>query len=497
MRVQTGRHSVHSTAPHADGSGVSGSGSMKRAAVASLLLLLQLFGCSTVSSKEIPDGAIRDEPRHGIPAAPPVSPAGKIAFDQPALWYGNAGGSGDTGPSPALSSDKWRLLLSEQGIHYLERSGSESSELLSIPFESIAAVRADPSERAYPTLVVDLIDRADGRPLSHVFLIMHPGSSDARSAATEVKLLIENRILRGPGSLAIALSPATEEKIQAEHQTSDVVREEKIAISAAQWQPAVEVREAARPESTVAERVKRYALNGAKGPGVFVAGCAQAGCPPGVFVPLLGLAAVGAAAGAVVALGTELVKSGIEAVSRPDAWSAEAAQAAVSTIRTAAGDSISQPALQQCVMRRLAPAGGEAASVRWSDAERAVSFSPLDGAGSISRDQTDAYSGVPRDGHRYVIETFLSRVLLVPEGRPGQDASDPLLRIVVEGGFRLFDLDGDHPREWTSEWRVEHRTLRAWSAADGAALNEALSIACNGLAERIVANAEEFWRNRR
>jgi hypothetical protein len=434
-------------------------------------VLLQLFDCATVASKE-------------------------FAFDQPALWYGDAGGNGDTGPSPALTSDNWRLLLSERGLHYVERSGSQSSELLSIPFERIAAVRADPSERAYPTLVVDLIDRADGRPLSHVFLIMHPGASDARSAATEVKILIENRLLRGPGSLAIAPSPATEEKIPTGSQASHAVREEKIAISAAQWQPAVEVREAARPESTAAERVKRYASNGAKGPATFLAGCAQAGCPPGAFVPLLGLTAVGAAAGAVVALGTDLVKSGIAAISRPDAWSAEAAQGAVSTIRTAAGESISQSALRQCVMRKLAPEGGEVASVRWSDAERTALFLQLDGAGSMSHDQTDAYASVPRDGHRYVIETFLSRVLLVPEGRPGQDASNPMLHIVVEGGFRMFDLDGGHPREWTSEMRAEHRTLRAWSAADGAALNEALSIACDGLAERIVATAENFWRNR-
>jgi len=313
MRIQTGRHSVRSTAPHADGSRISVSASITRTAVASLLLLLQLFDCSTVASKE-------------------------FAFDQPALWYGNAGGSGDTAPLPALSSDQWRLLLSEQGLHFVERSGNQSSELLSIPYENIAAVRTDPSERAYPTLVVDLIDRADGRPLSHVFLIMHPGSADDRSAAAEVKHLIEIRMLRGPGGLATGPSPAAEENIQTERQASEVVREERIAISAAQWQPADEVRAAPRPESTVAERVKRYAMNGAKIPVNLMAGCAQAGCPPGVFVYLLGMTAVGAAAGAVVALGTELVKSGIEAVSRPDAKSAEAAQAAGSTIRIAAGD---------------------------------------------------------------------------------------------------------------------------------------------------------------
>jgi len=274
------------------------------------------------------------------------------------------------------------------------------------------------------------------------------------------------------------------------------VREETIAISAARWQPAVEVREAARPESTTAERVKKYASTGAKGPAYITVGCAQAGCPPAAFVPLLGLTAVGAAAGAVAALGTELVKSGIDALSRPEAWSAEVAEAAVSTISSTAGDSISQSALRQCVMRKLAPEDGEAASVRWSDAERTALFLQLDGAGSVSPDQTDAYASAPGDGHRYVIETFLSRVLLVPEGPRGQVASDPLFRIFVEGGFRMFDLDGGHPRVWTSAMRAEHRTLRAWSAANGAALKEALSIACDGLAEKIVAAAENFWQNR-
>lgn len=52
----------------------------------------------------------------------PAAESSKSAFDQPALWYGDAGGKGDTGPLPALSSDKWRLLLSEQGLYYVERS---------------------------------------------------------------------------------------------------------------------------------------------------------------------------------------------------------------------------------------------------------------------------------------------------------------------------------------------------------------------------------------
>ena len=443
---------------------------MKRITLTCLLVLLPIIDCSTASGDS------------------------KIAFDQPSLWYGNAGGSGDAGPLPALSSDKWRLLLSEQGLHYVERSGSQSSELLSIPYEKIAAVRADPSERAYPTLVVDLTDHSEGKPLSHVFLIMHPGSPDARSAAMEAKILIEDLKQRGPASVAQAAPMALEESLPKEPRIPRSVGEDRIAISAAEWQPAVEVREAVRPESQRAGRVRRWAANGAKGPATLTQGCAQAGCHPVLLVSFLGVTALAAAGGAVAALGADLVQSGVEAATRPGAWSAEAAQAAVSTIRTAAGDSISQSALQQCVLRRLTPEGGEAAPIRWSDGQRAASFSRFGGTGSIARDQLDTYARVPRDDHRYVIETFLSRVLLVPEGRPGRDASDPLLRIVVEGGFRMFDLNGGDPREQTSEWRAEHRTLSAWNADGGAALNEALSIACDGLAARILTEAEDLWR---
>jgi len=39
----------------------------------------------------------------------------------------------------------------------------------------------------------------------------------------------------------------------------------------------------------------------------------------------------------------------------------------------------------------------------------------------------------------------------------GQDESNPLIRIVVEGGFRLFDLEGGDPIERTREVRAEHR----------------------------------------
>ncbi|HSC93602.1 MAG TPA: hypothetical protein VLC73_01400 [Burkholderiales bacterium] len=470
---------------------------MNRVVLLSLLALLPSIECAALEGGTMPESAAQGGSPIGIAGTTTAGGGGKVAFDQPALWYGDARGSGETGQSPALSSENWRLLLDERGIQYVDLAGNQPREILRIPYDQIAAVRTDPSERSHPVLIIDLIDGADGQPRSHVFMIMHAGSPTAPSAAMQAKILIEDSKHQGPADLAQAAPSQLEETVPGEEPRAlDGVREERIAISAVSWQPEIEVQEASRPVSQGTGRIRRWAANGAKVPASLLQGCAQAGCHPSLFVTFLGVTALAAAGGAIAALGTNLVQGDVEAVSGPAALSAEAAQAAVSTIRIAAGDSITQPGFQQCVLQQLAPEGREAPSIRWSSGQRAASFSRFGGAGSVTRDQGDAYASVARNEHRYVIETFLAKVVLIPEGPAGRDESDPLLRVVVEGGFRLFDLEGGQPLELTREVRAEHRTLSGWTASEGAALREALRTACGELATWTVASAEDSWRNR-
>jgi hypothetical protein len=470
---------------------------MNRIVLLSLLALLPSIECAALEGETMRESAAKDSSPIGIAGTTISGSAGKVVFDQPALWYGDARGSGETLQTPALSSENWRLLLDERELQYVDRAGNQSREILRIPYDQIAAVRTDPSERSHPLLIVDLIDDADGQRRSHVFMIMHAGSSTAPSAAMQAKTLIENSRQQGPAELAQAAPSRLEETLSGEEpRARDAVQDERIAISAVSWQPAIEVQEASRPASQGTGRVKRWAANGAKVPASLLQGCAQAGCHPSLFVTFLGVTALAAAGGAIAALGANLVQGGVEAVSGPAALSAEAAHAAVSTVKTAAADSITQSGFQQCVLQQLAPGGLEAPSIRWSSAQRTASFSQFGGTGSVTRNQIDAYASVARDEHRYVIETFVSKVALIPEGPAGQDESDPLLRIVVEGGFRLFDLEGGQPLELTREVRAEHRTLSRWTANEGAALQEALRTACGELATWTVASAEDSWRNR-
>ena len=424
---------------------------MKRITLTCLLVLLPIIDCSAASGDS------------------------KVDFDQPALWYGNAGGSGDTGPLPALSSDKWRLRLSEQGLHYVERNGSQSSELLSIPYAKIASVRADPSERAYPTLVVELTDHSEGKPLSHVFLIMHPGAPDARSAAMEVKLLIENRVLRGPGSLASAPSPAAEVNIQTGHRTSDAVREERIAISFAQWEPSVVFGD---PESVRSDNVNRFMESVGAG---------------ARFFEVLGPAAL--AVGAVVGVGRELVAA-LQKAPQPPGFSPLEVQAAAPPVNLAVGGALGKPAFHECVQRKLASSAEWREPALSTDAIRAASFAPVARMGSPSPGEEASYARLSRDGYRYAIEGYVSRVLLVPKGTPGQKAEDVPAGIMVEGGIKFVDLESGQSQQRSVHWDAAPRTLRAWSDADGTALKDTMKIACDGLAERMVANAEELWRNR-
>jgi len=469
---------------------------MKRITLTCLLVLLPTLSAPAAEIRNIRDEAPVGGPQHGIPEISAISEGRRFAFNQPALWYGDAGGSRDTGPVPDLSSDKWRLLLSDQGLHYVERSASASSEVLSIPYEKIAAVRADPAERAYPTLVVALADRADEPALSHVFLIMHPGSADAPSAATEAKILIEDRMRKGPGSLAQAPSPAMEQKIPTGPETPHAVREEKIAISAAQWQPTIEFGEPEPVQSGSPNHFTDSVSAGAAIGALPLAACSTGLCPPEALVPALALVATGAVAGAIVGIGRELAAAFGKAPSPPPAFSPQEVQAATPHISTTVVAALGQPALHECVQRKLFSGADRAGSVQWTDGTRTASLSPVAGAGPFSPGEAAPYPDLSRGGFRYFIEGSLSKVLIVPEGIPDQRAEDVLAAIVVEGSLQFVDPENGQSQQRSVRWRAEPRTLRDWSAADGAALNDTLKKACEELAGQFVAEAEGIWRNR-
>lgn len=283
---------------------------------------------------------------------------------------------------------------------------------------------------------------------------------------------------------------------QEEGATPRALRREKIAIATAQVPLTVDFRAPERVESEAPRIMQESITAGAAIGGIPLLACAATySCPPDALLAGTALLLAGTAAGILVGVGRVLARGKFTPPPQPPALSRDEIEASAAAIHAAVAEFIGQPALHQCLLRKLVP-GGEAHSVQWSHEQRVVSFAAVTGIGSASRSQSDAYTGLVHDGYQYVIESFISGIAMAPAGAPGQESSEVPARLVVEGGFRFFDLDPAREHEQKVEWRSELHPLRDRRADDGALLDATLRTGCDALAAQIATEAERIWRSR-
>lgn len=272
-------------------------------------------------------------------------------------------------------------------------------------------------------------------------------------------------------------------------------RADKAAFAAAPEQAALEFAAPAPIESQAGKIMRESVGVGTLLGGIPLLACATTYlCTPVALIGSAALLAAGTAVGIVVGAGRVLAEGAYRTPPQPAALSPEEIMESAPVINAAIGSTIAQPALHQCVQRQLVPAEGVKEPPDWSDEERSVSLSALEGIAPEAQPQADAHGGLVLKGYRYVIESFVSRIALIPEGSPGQQAPEVPARLVIEAGLRLIDLANGQRHEQSVQWQAEPRTLRDWRSDNGAPLHAALKTACDALAGQIISAAELIWR---
>ena len=352
-------------------------------------------------------------------------------------------------PGHALSGALfWRantLLISENGVHYLEQQDGRYLERWTLPFASLVTARVDVPFMLDARLELDAVAHPGEPPQRRTVAVPPPRGESTYS-------------MRRLAPIVVAGIPAGWYR-------------EPLAITAAPDAPVVEFRDAHAVASGAGSRVADSAMAG----GVVTAGvcgiCQTGLCPPEVLLPCAGLFAIGAAVGGAVGIGGELFGGGFKPPAQPPALPAGQVQAAAPVLRSAAGALMAQAALRECTLRRLAD--GEA----WvAQGRRAVPEPRAEAA-------------------RFVVQAAVQRVALVSNGRPGQAVEEIPVRLVVEGGFVFRDTLRGREEQRPAAWRGPSYTLTEWSAPDGRVLQTALRDACDGLADAILGAAEPLWRD--
>lgn len=436
---------------------------MKQAALILFFLLLPCFNSHADEPPEVAPTSPRPEAASLDSTAAPENRA--LPLEQPALWIPGVRSRAGAGTLPSSpDTDRGRLLFAETGLHYTERIGSRDSELLAIPYTSMVSVSAELSDDGTALLFVTEAGGPAENTRPHLFVIMPAGPVEAGAFATQARELIESRI---PAKTRVA---------------DGVVREEKVAVSAAEWPPTIVFGDPEPlPPAGNPDRLGESVEAGAKVGAVPFVVCANMGCPPPAILPGLALMAIGAAVGAIVGAGREIAANFQKVPPQLPGFSPGELQATSSVLVTAVIESLGQSAFQACMMGKLASGGETKEPLQWKDDGRVATL-------SLAADGS-------RDGHHYAVETFLSNVVLVPAGTHGQESGDMSARLVVKAGLRFHDLNSGTSRELSTAWRAEPRTLREWADNDGALLRETLGKGCDALADDLLSEARRAWEH--
>lgn len=389
---------------------------------------------------------------------------GKVAYKGPFVWYRNANGREDVGVFSGMFREPGTLLITGDGVHYVEWTGKGYVERFSASHDRLVSVKVDSviSGRNNDLLVLGIAGEAAGQVHHHTF------ATTRASSASEPEALIEQHI--------------------GKHWFT-----EKIGLVMLDTPPAVEILDN-KPDSGAAGRIGESAVAG----GVVLAApcalCAAGPCPPEALAPCAALFTVGAAVGGIVGIGNELLGGGLKTVPQPPRIPATAAFDTVPAVQAAFDSLVGGQALQKCILRHLPRnEAGEAGKAAWSSQGRRADLVQI----ALDRDHGDTesrYRHLNEEGFSHVVEGHIARLSLVPQGIPGQAVADMPVRLRFEAGFRFIDLYRQRERQVAVGWQTEPHSWSEWSAGDRRNLNESLAEGCNVLARKIVEEAEKAWR---
>jgi hypothetical protein len=390
---------------------------------------------------------------------------GNIAYKAPYVWYRNAHGSDDVGILSGFFKDSGLLLVTGDGIHYVEWKLKGYVERFFVPNERIISVNTDRTKPQTHNnlLVLGIAGKINNTIEYHTF-------SGAQSASTdEAKRLIRPRIQ--PFRFT-----------------------EKVGMSVAQKPPMMNILEA-KVRTDAANRIGESAAAGGY---VMAAPCGlcQAGvCPPEVLAPCAALFAVGAAIGGVVGAGSELISGGLaETPNLPQLSEADVA-ITLPALKTASTSGITGKSFRQCVARHLKQSSRDRTSGNlWTSQGRRAEVSDVD-AEAPAADNRLHYPALRQQGYRFVAEIHIDAVNLISRGISGQSVAEMPVHLQIVGELHFYDLIRNITRDLPLEWEGDSQTWSTLSADTPLVLKAVLDQACNELARKAIEKTEVIWKN--
>lgn len=387
---------------------------------------------------------------------------GRIAYRGPYYWFRNAHGSDDVGFFSGMFGDSGMLLVTGDGIHYVEWTRQGYVERWSVANERLVSVNTDDSSFSRNRLlVIGIAGAVPGEIEYHTF------SPQAHSVPAMVEAQLQQRIR--PGRVV-----------------------EKLGMATADVPPALNVVESRQP-SPAMRRIGDSAMRG----GVIVAMpcgiCQVGGCTPELLAPCAALFAVGSLVGGVVGIGSEIVGGEASKKTVPDHSEISPPLVAMP------GESAAQVAgthFQQCLTTRLRGSSGNHtnSTASWVSQGRRAEVDeipwegPADGAAL-------GYRAAQRNGYRFVAESRIEAVDLLAEGLPGQAVTEMPVRLQIVGKVRFLDLSRRISRNLPLKWQSDPRSWAEWSANIAGMLESTLAQACESIARQIVEQTEASWRS--
>jgi len=391
---------------------------------------------------------------------------GQIAYKAPFVWYRNARGSDDVGMFSDMFKNAATLLVTGDGLHFVEWTRKGYRELFSVPNERLVSVNTDAISRRdeRELLVIGLNGIAAGEVEYHTFAATPP------ACATKVAGLLAPRI--EPGRL-----------------------NEKVGISVAETQPQVSIRQSrSRLSSDVARRIGDSAITG----GILVAMpcglCQAGGCPPEMLAPCGALFAVGAAVGGVIGIGSEIINGGPGEKYAPR-LSEAAVEATLPAMRSASVARFAGMPYGQCLAQQFnGSASGAEIRAEWTSQGRRGEVRNV-AWDDKSANENSRYIALQAEGYRYVADVYIESVNLLAEGDAGEALMDMPVNLEVLGHVHFRDLNRQVSRDLPLKWQSDPRMWATWSADVSSVLASTLDQACGELAKQAIEKTEATWKD--
>jgi hypothetical protein len=384
---------------------------------------------------------------------------GKIAFKGPFIRFKNANGSKDVGTFSGMFRTPGNLLVTGDGVHFVERKDQAYIERFSTPFERIVSVKAESSVAGRePDLLV--LGIGGEKRVDYVTF-----AADRTTSAAAAERLIRPHI-------------------------SPEWFEERIGLAVADTPPTVKILANVR-KSGAGKRIGESAELGGLILALPCGVCAGGFCPPEALVPCSALYAVGAAVGGIIGLGDELLSSGLKTAPQPTSIPETAEVTTVPALQASFTSLLGGDALRQQILEQLPPASDATpSSPAWRSQGRRSNLSPV----VLDPANPDAsYARLTTEGYHYLVESRIETLSLVPQGEIGQAVETLPVRLRFDAGVRFIDLTRHQVKEFPLTWETEAQPWSAWSALDRRVLDASLGQAREALARRIIETARQAW----